>query len=187
MTTASRLPQRRLPGRASLATTTAARAVVAAVLAAVVTFSTNHDIPAFDLGVLGVFAIMFGLVTLAGVRPMRAGRALVVARAAVLVVGGATALALMGAGLAALVPLEALIFLLAGVLEVVSGLRRTGVPEVAGDAIVVGGLQVLVGVLLVVLDRNAILAVGVLGAWGAVVAVYLGIAAVSLRRQGVRP
>ena len=54
------------------------------------------------------------------------------------------------------------------------------------DAVVVGGLQVLVGVLLVILNPDALFAVGVLSAWGALVAVYLGISAVNLRRRGVR-
>jgi hypothetical protein len=41
--------------------------------------------------------------------------------------------------------------------------------------------------MLVILDQEAVFTVGVLGAWGAIVAVYLGIAAVSLRRREARP
>ena len=73
-----------------------------------------------------------------------------------------------------------------GALEIIGGLRRSERADLSGDAVVVGGLQVLVGVLLVVLNPDALFAVGVLGAWGAVVAVYLGISAANLRRHGER-
>ena len=186
MTTTSSVPRRRSPrGGDSLVALTASRAVVAAVLAAVVTFTDYHG-PLFGLIVLGAFSVVFGVVTAVGVRalpPLRSSRLLAGARAAVLIVGGIVALVLAHGGLVTLVTVQAAIFLAAGALEVVSGVRRDGAREIAGDAIVVGGLQVIVGFLLVVLDRDAVFTVGVLGAWGAVVAVYLGIAAVSLRRQ----
>jgi len=45
---------------------------------------------------------------------------------------------------------------------------------------------VLVGVVLVVLNPDPLFAVGVLSAWGAIVAVYLGISAVNIRRRSAR-
>lgn len=185
MTTAPRLSQR----RTALVSVTAGRALVAAVLAAVVTFSADHT-PSFGLVVLGVFGIVFGLVSAFGatVQPLApVGRGLVIARSAAFVLGGVVALALPGGGLLALVVVQAAVFLLAGAFEVLSGIRRDGPPETAGDAVVVGGLELVLGLMLVILDQEAVFTVGVLGAWGAIVAVYLGIAAVSLRRREARP
>jgi uncharacterized membrane protein HdeD (DUF308 family) len=163
--------------------------VAAAVLAVVVTFSADHS-AAFGLVVLGWFAIVQGLVLALGagsaaITPV--GRALVVARALVLVVLGALALALPGGGLGALLLLETVAFLVTGALEVLSGLRRPDATAGSRDAVTVGGLELIVGAMLSVLPPDAIFAVGVLGMWAAVVAVYLGIAAASMgRRAGQR-
>jgi hypothetical protein len=180
VTTAQRLSQR----RTAVVAGTAARAFVAAVLAAVVTFSADHT-PSFGLVALGVFGIVFGAVSAIGV-PRRGTGPLLLARAAVFVVGGIVALALVRGDLEVLVGVETALFLVAGALELIAGLRRGAPAETAGDAIVVGGLELLVGVMLVLLDHDAVFTVGVLGAWAAVVAVYLGIAAVSLRGREAR-
>ena len=74
-----------------------------------------------------------------------------------------------------------------GALEVLSGLRREDAGPWSRDAIAVGGLTVVVGLLLSVLPPDAVFVVGLLGAWGAVVAVYLGIAAVLLLGDRGRP
>ncbi|MCU1474203.1 hypothetical protein [Amnibacterium sp.] len=176
------------PRRASLTAFTALRAVVVAVLAVVVTFSADHT-PAFGLAVFGVFAVAQGAVIAAGVRGFavsRAGRLLVVLRGAVLVVVGVLSVAMVGgATVGALLSAEIAGFLGAGVLEVLSGLRRADASPASRDLITVGGLELLVGVMLAILLPDSIFAVGVLSAWGAVVAVYLGIAAVSIaRREG---
>ncbi|RIX30100.1 hypothetical protein [Amnibacterium setariae] len=176
--------------RPAIPTAVAARAVAAAVLAAVVTFALDHGAPAaFGLIVLGGYLVLQAVVLAAcspGLARTRAGRGLVLVRALVSLAGGVVALAGSGAGLDLLRPLEALVFLALGALEIVGGLLRAERAELSGDAVVVGGLQVLVGVLLVVLNPDALFAVGVLSAWGALVAVYLGISAVNLRRRGVR-
>jgi hypothetical protein len=168
----------------------AARAVAAAALAAVVTFGLDHSAPArYGLAVLGGYLLVQAVVLGAGTPVLartRAGRALVVARAVVSLAGGVIALAATGSGIEVLRPLEAAVFGVVGVLEIVGGLLGGERSELAGDAVVVGGLQVLVGVLLVVLNDDALFATGVLAAWGAVVAVYLGISAVNLRRRSVR-
>ncbi len=173
--------------RASLTAFTAARAIAAAVLAIVVTFSADHT-PAFGLVVLGGFAVVQGLIVGAGFRATAAtptGRGLVLARAAVLLVLGGTALALREGGLGTLLLLETVLFLVTGALEVISGLRRADASIVSRDLVTVGGLELIVAAMLAILGPDSIFAVGVLGAWGAVVAVYLGIAAVSIgRREG---
>jgi hypothetical protein len=168
----------------------AARAVIAAALAAVVTFGLDHSAPArFGLVVLGGYLLVQAVVLGAGT-PVLArtalGRVLVAARALVSLVGGVLALVGVSGGLDVLRPLEALVFGLVGALEIVGGLLGGERAELTGDAVVVGGLQVLVGVLLIVLNPDALLATGVLAAWGAVVAVYLGISAANLRRRANR-
>lgn len=176
--------------RASLTALTAARAVAAAALAIVVTFSADHT-PAFGLVVLGSFLVVQGLIVAAGVGATAftgAGRGLVLARAAVLVVSGVLALVLHEGGLGTLLLLETVVFLVSGALEVISGLRRADASVISRDLVTVGGLQLVVGAMLAILGPDSVFAVGVLGAWGAVVAVYLGIAAVSIgRRDGAAP
>jgi uncharacterized membrane protein HdeD (DUF308 family) len=161
---------------------TAARAVAAAVLAVVITFSQDHS-PTFGLLVFGVFQIVQGAVVGLGLRAVArsgAGRLILLARAAIGVLLGTAALALPYAGLGTLVLLVTAGSLVLGVLEVLSGLRREDSGPWSRDAVAVGGLTAVVGLLLSVLPPDAVFLVGLLGAWGAVVAVYLGIAAVSL-------
>jgi len=172
--------------RASLTVFTALRAVVVAVLAVVVTFSADHT-PAFGLVVFGVFAVVQGAVIGAGARRVaasRLGRLLVLLRGTLLVVVGVLAVTLVGgATVGVLLTVEIAGFLGAGALELVSGLRRADASPASRDLVTVGGLELLVGVMLAILLPDSIFAVGVLSAWGAVVAVYLGIAAVSLGRR----
>lgn len=177
--------------RPSVVAGVAARAVAAAGLAAAVTFGLDHSAPArFGIVVLGVYLLVQAGVLAVGTRALarsRTGRLLVVLRAAVSLVGGVVALSVgPAAGIDLLRPLEAIVFGLVGALEIVGGMLGAERADVAGDAVVVGGLQVLVGALLVILNPDALFAVGVLSAWGALVAVYLGISAVNLRRRGVR-
>jgi hypothetical protein len=175
------------PSRASLTAFTALRAVVVGALAVVVTFSADHT-PPFGLAVFGAFAVVQGIVVAGGAGAFagsRLGRLLVVLRGAALVVAGAASLVLLrDATVGALLSVEIAGFLAAGALEVISGLRRADVSPASRDLVTVGGLELLVGVMLAILLPDSIFAVGVLSAWGAVVAVYLGIAAVSIARRG---
>lgn len=171
----------------------AARAVLCAALALVVTFSqdqgkalTSADRdPRFGLVVVGVFLLLQAVLLAGSVRvlPVVHGGVLALgARAVVSALGGVVALALSDGGVGVLVPLEAAVLLLLGALEVTGGLRRL---EATTDGVVVGGAQLLAALLLVTLARDALFAIGVVGAWGAVAAVFLGIAAVSQRRREV--
>jgi uncharacterized membrane protein HdeD (DUF308 family) len=165
---------------------TAARAGAAAVLAVVVTLLPDHT-PTFGLLVFGVFQLVQGAVVGVGLRAAarsRPGRLILLARAVLGVLLGTAALALPYAGLGTLVLLVTAGSLVLGALEVVSGLRREDAGPWSRDAIAVGGLTALLGLLLSLLPPDGVLVVGMLGAWGAVVAVYLGIAAVSLLGEG---
>jgi hypothetical protein len=168
----------------------AVRAVAAALLAIAVTFGLDHSAPArFGLVVLGAYLLLQAVVLavcVSGLAWSRAGRGLVLLRALVSLVGGVLALTGTDGGIDVLRPLEALVFLVVGAIEIVGGLRRSERADLSGDAVVVGGLQVLVGVLLIILNADPLFAVGVLAAWGAIVAVYLGISAANLRRREVR-
>ena len=180
------------PGRPAVATpvAVAVRAAAAAVVAAAVTFALDHRHPdTFGLAALGGYLILQAIVLavcVTGLAWTRPGRALVLVRALVSLAGGVIALVGISGGAGLLRPLEAVVFLVVGALEIIGGLRRSERSELAGDAVVVGGLQVLLGVVLLVLREDALFAVGTLGAWGAIVAVYLGISAANLRRRNVR-
>jgi hypothetical protein len=178
------------PSRTSLTAFTALRAAAAAALAVVVTFSADHT-PSFGLAVFGVFAVVSGVIVAAGAASTavtRTGRLLVVLRALVLLVVGVLAVTLVGGGIGTLLTLEIVGFLGAGALEVLSGLRRADASVASRDLVTVGGLELVVGAMLIIILPDSLFAVGVLSAWGAVVAVYLGIAAVSIARRdgGVR-
>lgn len=178
----------RLAGTRGTVSAVAARAVTCAALAIAVTFASSvqrHSEP-FGTLVLGGFLTVQAVVLAVSTTALalsRPGRSIVLARAAVSAVGGVVAIIAASNGSTILRPLEALVFLALGLLEVVGGLRRSERPDLAGDAVVVGGLQILVGLMLVILNDDLLFAIGVLAAWGAIVAVYLGISAVNLHRK----
>lgn len=175
-----------------------ARAIPAAVLALVITFSQDHSA---SLGhvTLGAFAIVSGAVLLVGSR-MLGGipRTVFLVQGVVTVVGGIVALATIDAGLPVLLFLVSALFAITGVLELVTGLRARRAVAVARDWIVVGGLGMLfaVAVLFIPVDYSqaitipdkvvpnltaSTILVGALGAYAALVAVYLVIAGLSLK------
>ncbi|MFD1720519.1 hypothetical protein [Amnibacterium endophyticum] len=181
MTTTTGRTARRTPVAAP-----ASRAVILAVLAAVVTFSTEHR-PAYrvELGIVALGVFLLGqAVLLAAWSPRlastRTGLALLVARASVSLLGAVLLLAAPGGGIDVLRPVQVLVFLVVGGLEVLGALLRAEGPDAFGDGIVIGGLQVVVGLMVVILDPDVAFSVGVLSAWAALSAVYLGIAAANL-------
>lgn len=199
-------------GRASSAGSSAAsssywpvplvRAVPLLVTAAVVTFSRDHS-PFVGLVSFGVAALVGGLLLTVGVLLRlddRSSRTLQVVQGVTTVVAGAVALAASSAGLAFFVALVSGWALVAGALELVAGLRRRGRSPLARDWTSVGVFTLALGVvfLVVPLDyaqplggveqiegelTSSTVLVGVLGAWAAVVGVFLVIAGLSLRWQ----
>lgn len=161
-----------------------ARAVVAAAVGCVVTFSPDHS-PAFGLAVFGGFAIATGAIWLtSGLRaasgPALAARSLAAGSAAVTLLAGVAALiALPVAHLFSFIALVAGWALVSGALEFASGRRLRGL--VARDAAVVGGGTMLLGAALGLLPPNPVVSVGLLGAYAVMVSVYLAIAAFSLK------
>jgi hypothetical protein len=143
------------------------RAVPAAVLAAVITFSADHS-AALGLVTFGLFGLASGAVVLvAALRGTRAGveRPLLLAQGGLAIVAGAASLAVPGAGLPFLVFVVTAFAAISGFLELYVGLRsrrlapeapgRQGAPQSAGtgavpsfgrDRVFLGGLTVLLAI-----------------------------------------
>ena len=176
-----------------------ARAIPAAALALVITFSADHSA---TLGLLafGGFAIVSGLVV-AVLASRRMGRAAVgsvlLAQGVVSVVLGAVALALPR-GVASLFLVLTVWAALTGALELYNGLRSRGRHVASADLVSVGVLTAAAAIVFVLIppefaqqfrgpdgiDRvldSAIVAVGLLGAYAAIIAVYLVIAGLSAK------
>lgn len=168
------------------------RAALAGALAVVVTLSADSlghipvDVDAAARAgsiYFGAFEVLQGAVVAFGARstPSVVGRTLVRARGGVGALLGALAVLLAGAGFGFLLLIVTVTALLTGVLEVLVGARRQDAGPASRDAIVAGGLTTLVGVLLLLLPFTVTSTLGLLAAWTALLAVYLGIAAASLR------
>ena len=173
------------------------RAVPAAVVALVITFSADHS-AYLGLITFGSFAVFTGVILVAGAVRGAYPRAAFAVQGALLIVGGAAALVFNDAGLVFLLVLTSVLLCVTGVIELVTGLRARGRLAGARDWVFVGGLSALtaIAVLLVPADfvdvitipgkdvpplTASIMVVGLFGAYAAVVAVYLVIAGLSLK------
>lgn len=181
------------------------RAIPAAVLGLFITFVADHS-AGFGLVVFGIFAVMSGalLAALAWVRLGGSGaRAFLVAQGAVSIVAGILALLLQDGGIAMFFLLVTAFAIVTGFLELYSGLRTRRRFVASGDWLVGGVLTILTAIALLlvppglhqntrtpegttgVLDASVV-AVGILGAYAALLAVYLLIAGFSAK-WGTQP
>ncbi len=176
------------------------RAAPAAVLAIVITFSADHS-ARFGFVVFGAFAVATALLGLGlGLRrsALEAERTVFRAQAVVTLAAGTVALIWTGAGLGFLLFLLASWAATTGFLEIYAGLRARGRFAASRDWLFVGCLSALLAVVVLVLPPDyaqpftgpdgvervlttSIVAVGLLGAYGAIVTVYLVIGALSLK------
>jgi uncharacterized membrane protein YhaH (DUF805 family) len=177
------------------------RAGVAAVAAAVITFSQDHS-AALGLTVFGAFAIVTALAILAGSGALtgdRVARLTFVAQAAITLAAGVTALALAAsAGLPAFFAIVLIWALLTGALELYSGFRLRGRSPLARDWTTIGLATVLLAVAFLLVPQGldqqftgpdgiersltaSIVVVGIFGAYAAIVAVLLVIGGFSLK------
>ena len=168
-------------------------------LAAVITFNADHSA---SLGLLtfGIYAVVSGAVLIASALRLGAGgvvRTVTFAQGILSVLAGVVSLALPFGGLPFFVFLLTTFAAITGFLELYLGLRSRGRSSSSRDWVFVGGLTALlaVGVLLVppgyaqpyaVDDFQGLLTastvvVGMLGAYWAIIGVYLVIAGLSLR------
>jgi uncharacterized membrane protein HdeD (DUF308 family) len=159
-----------------------ARAIPAIVVALVVAFTPNHS-SVVGLLVFGAFAVASGLLT--GILtwrtlPAGTGRTLLLTQAATTLVAGVLALALQGFGLGFLLYLVSVWAAITAILELVTGLRGRGEAP-AKDWIAMGGLTGILALVFLVLPLTDLVAVGLFGAYGAVLGIYLVIAGLSLR------
>lgn len=162
----------------------AVRAAIALVTAVVVTFTQGAHTPVFGLIVFGCFAIADGIATAALTflfGPRTLTRTLFVIQGVVGVVAGALALALASSGLGLFLYLVTVWGALTGFLELYSGLRDRARDAAARDWVITGALTAVLALVLLLVPADALLAVGLFGAWAVIVGVFQGIGAVSLR------
>jgi uncharacterized membrane protein HdeD (DUF308 family) len=182
------------------------RAVPLLVLGMIITFVNNHS-AVIGLTVFGITTVVGGIVLAAASYRWlddTASRTLAVVQGAVGVAFGAVALVSHARGLPVLVAVVTGWALLTGVLELVTGLRRRRRSTLARDWIVLGGLTLLLAVayLLVPSDysqqlggiekihgtlTSSTILVGLVGAYGALVGVFLVIQGLSLKWQTGTP
>ena len=158
------------------------RAAVALAAAAIITFSSNHSAP-LGLDVFGGFAIITGIVGGVGAFAIvdRVVRGISIAQGVFGVVAGVFALALNGSGLGVLLYTVSVWAALTGFAELYCGIRVRGRALISRDWLIAGGLTVILAIVYLLIPADSVLAVGLFGAYAAVIGVYLGIGAFSLK------
>ena len=175
-----------------------ARALPAALVAIVITFSADHSVRVGALA-LGVFAVVTAglLIPTALLELTGRPRLLVLGQGIVLAAGAVAGFLGLGGSVAYLLYVTSAVFVVSGALELTAGLVSRGL-SVARDWNFLGGLSVLFGLALLLIPVDLVdvisvpgqvvapltaptVVVGGLGAYAAIVAVYLVIAGLSLR------
>jgi len=176
------------------------RALIALVLGVVITFTADHS-TLLGYIAFGAFALVSGATLLVGgVLAVPAGvlRGVQLVQGAVSAALGVLALLTTGAGLPFLILVLSAWAVITGFLELYAGLRSRGRLDYARDWLFAGGLTVFFAIVVLVVpgDYNqpftgpdgieraltaSVILVGVLGAYGAVLGVYLVIAGLSLK------
>lgn len=182
-----------------------ARAVVAAVVAIAITFSADHSAP-FGFLTFGALALASAIVvTVGAVLTLDRGieRSLFIASGLIGAAAGAVGLASTGAGLPFLLFLVSAWAALTGFLELYLGLRARRTRPVGKDWLFVGAVTAALAVVVLLVPTDftqaytgpdeverfltaSVIVVGAVGAYAAIIAVYLAIAALSLK-WAVRP
>ena len=178
----------------------AARAVPAALVAIFITFSADHSVRVGWVALV-VFGVATGVIVAVGSSWMLRGAPktlLTIQGVALVLVGLVSVVGAAALPLTAYTAALAAGFVVAGVLELVAGLRARGLTPVARDWIFLGAASIVFGlaVLLVPTDLSqtitvpgkvlpdltaAVVVVGMLGAYAAIVAVYAAIAGLSIK------
>ncbi|SEB71824.1 Uncharacterized membrane protein HdeD, DUF308 family [Paramicrobacterium humi] len=178
------------------------RAVIFALAAVYITFSADHSAH-LGLVVFGVTAVVAGIVVGSLAFPLIADgptRRLVVAQSAITLAAGVVALLLRDSGLGSLLLTVAIWAGITGLLELYTGYRLGRRAPLSKDFLIVGAFTALLAVVFVLLPpdfvqtgggeqgapatlTSSVMAVGVFGAYAAIVAVYLAIAGLSLKWQ----
>lgn len=175
------------------------RAIPAAFIALFITFNADHSV---QIGwvTLVAFAALTGNIIAIGATKSLVGepQRLQIIQGLVLVVGGVVGLFASAGGLVVLTIVLSAVFVVSGALELVAGIRSRGMAAAARDWIFLGAASVVFGlaVLLIPTDLSqeitipgkevpnltaSVVVVGALGAYAAIVTVYLVIAGLSLK------
>jgi uncharacterized membrane protein HdeD (DUF308 family) len=181
------------------------RAVPAAALACVITFAGGFYTPEYGLYSFGGYAVVVGLLGLfATIRSLGFGatRGEFALQSIVSIVVGAIALFILDKNVSVLLIVLVVWGAITGGLELYCGIRNRGLRAVARDWVFIGALTLAIAVLALVIPPNfvehynapddggarvlnaSVTLVGALGVYGAIAAVYLAIAAFSLRWAG---
>lgn len=176
------------------------RAAPAILLAVFITFTADHS-PVVGLVAFGIFAALSGAITLvASLRMLQPSgtRTLLVAQGAVTVLAGIAALVLSSDGLTFLLVVFTSFAIVTGALELFAGLRSRGRSPLARDWVFAGGLTLLLAIAVLLVPAGlqqqftgpdhvervltaSVFVVGLLGAYSAILGVYLVIAGLSLK------
>lgn len=159
-----------------------ARAIPFIVTALVITFSPNHSAQV-GLFAYGVLAIVSGLiVALLSWRTIevRSTRVVFLVQGVASVLFGALALGFNAGGLGFLLFCATMNSAIGGFLELYAGLKA-GKNPAGRDWAVVGGLTVVFALVLIFFPTDPVFAVGMLGAYSAVIGLFLVIGGLSLR------
>ncbi|MEJ3405699.1 DUF308 domain-containing protein [Rathayibacter sp. YIM 133350] len=170
------------------------RAAIALVPGIAIAFIPDHS-AAFGLLVFGLWATVSGVVVGALVLRGLSGlyRGLFLTNALLTAVVGLLALSLTDAGLAFYLFLVSVWAAVTGFLELYAGVRQRNAANRAGerstearDRITVGALTAVFALVYLLLPPNAVVAVGILGAYLVIIGVFLAIAGFSLRWDAPR-
>lgn len=158
------------------------RAIVALIVAAVITFNANHS-AMVGLIAFGAYALVAGVINAIGWRYVedRVARRLVLAQGIFSMIAGIIALILNGAGLGVFLYTVSVWAALTGFCELYCGIRTRARSAAARDWLLVGGLTAVLAIVFLLIPADAVLAVGLFGAYVVVIGVYLGIGAFSLK------
>lgn len=164
-------------------TVSIARAIIALVAGVVITFNAKHS-PQLGFVVLGVFVIVTGIVVAVLSWRMLADsvvRSLFVVLGAIGLLTGILALSLQTSGLGMYLYLVSVWAALTGFIELYCGIRSRSKGGPSRDWITAGVLTAVLALVFLLIPADAVLAVGLFGAYAVVLGVYLGIGGFSLK------
>lgn len=159
------------------------RAVPALVATLVITFSQDHSAH-LGLIVFGGFAIVSGAL-LAGFSlqrmPRGTARSLVVGQGVLGVLAGVGALLLNAAGVGVFLYLVSVWAAVTGFLELYNGVRVKPGNALSRDWLIGGAMTAIMAIVFLLIEPDPVTAVGLFGAYAAILGVYLMIAGFSLK------
>lgn len=158
------------------------RALPAVAVGLVITFSANHT-PQLGLVAFGAFAVLTGLALGWGALRLsdRVLCGVSIAQGAVAVVTGVVALAFTTSGLGLLLFLVTAFAAVTGFLELYAGLRARGRHPSSRDWLAVGGFTAVAALVFLLIPLDSVQTVGLFGAYGVLVGLFLVIAGLSLK------